>query len=71
MGYVNALVIENALVKKLPGSIFCQELILKADNETIDKIAAERESDVRRREQDQMELAELREIVRVLERYSA
>ncbi|KAK2686844.1 hypothetical protein QWA68_014729 [Fusarium oxysporum] len=71
VGYVNALVIENALVKKLPGSIFCQELILKADNETIDKIAAERESDVRRREQDQMELAELREIVRVLERYSA
>lgn len=69
IGYVNALVIQNGLLRKLPFEIFTQEIISKQDAKTIAEIAGEKESDSKRRFELEEKLRILKEALAVFEEY--
>jgi hypothetical protein len=53
---VNALVIENCLMRQLPKAVFSQEIIRSADQQEISLIAEENESHRQQREQCETEI---------------
>lgn len=52
VGYVNALVIENGILNKLPAAILTQDHIIKADRSLLEKIEGESPSQAARRGKD-------------------
>lgn len=67
VAYVNALVVENVMVRKLPATIFNQESIKQADQEVINEIVAEDEDKSRKREQNREILDRLKEYLAELD----
>lgn len=66
VGYVNSLVVESGILRELPDAIFCQKLILDAEQNIIDDIAAE-EGDPEKREQNKRDFASLKRVLKALE----
>ncbi|KAF4998582.1 hypothetical protein FDECE_11746 [Fusarium decemcellulare] len=58
--YVNALVVQNGLLVKLPYEIFTHSIISEQKADTISKIAGEKESDVKERSECEKKLMILR-----------
>jgi len=69
VGYVNSLVVENGIMQELPNAILTQQLIMCEGAETIEKIAGEREADVKKRERDEQDLQDLNGVLKILEGY--
>lgn len=70
IGYVNALVVENTLLQKLPNAVFSQRIILEENEKTISLIAAEGSDYRKRREQDEQDIKTLSEVLGVLKKYA-
>lgn len=70
IGYVNALVVENTLLQKLPNAVFSQRIILEENEKTISLIAAEGSDYRKRREQDEQDIKTLSEVLDVLKKYA-
>ena len=67
VGYVNSLVVESGILRKLPNAIFSQEVMLDANQETINEIAAEGEGEAKKREENKQNLDTLRRTLKMLE----
>ncbi|RSL88997.1 hypothetical protein CEP52_015029 [Fusarium oligoseptatum] len=65
--YVNALVVQNGLLEKLPYEIFTYEIISEQDADTISSIAGEKEDEIKKRTECEDKLAILRKAVACLE----
>lgn len=70
MGYVNALVVESGILRELPRVIFTPEIIIELEEDLVNDIAGEKEADVKRRERDERNLEELREVMTTLQGHS-
>ncbi len=70
VGYVNALVVENGILQELPRAILTQDYIMTREESVLDKIAGERPSEARQREEAAAELAALEEAERTLRAYT-
>lgn len=49
VSYVNAMVVHNGLLEKLPYEIFTPDIVSTQTSEVVSKIAGEKEDDVKRR----------------------
>lgn len=64
---MNALVVENGILRKLPGSIFSQDSMQNADQPMIDEIAAEDKDEAMKREENKGSLDVLQRNLKILE----
>lgn len=71
VGYVNSLVIEIGILRKLANNIFSQIKVIEADENLIDYIAEERPADIQRRNEVKSNLQTLTEILDVLQNTEA
>ncbi|RMJ17705.1 hypothetical protein CDV36_002596 [Fusarium kuroshium] len=64
--YVNALVVQNGLLEKLPYEVFTYEIISQQDADTISRIAGEKEDEIKKRSACEERLAILTKAVACL-----
>ncbi|KAK0701128.1 hypothetical protein B0H67DRAFT_650566 [Lasiosphaeris hirsuta] len=69
VGYVNSLVVENGILHELPTAILTQEHIMGENEALVEKIAGEREADVKQREREERDLKTMKDVMEILEGY--
>ena len=69
VGYVNALVIQNGLLQKIPYEIFTHEIISEQTARIVAQIAGEREGDQQKRTDLEEKLRLVKESLDVLDGY--
>ncbi|KAK3358775.1 P-loop containing nucleoside triphosphate hydrolase protein [Lasiosphaeria hispida] len=69
VGYVNSLVVENGILHELPIAILTQGHIMGESEAVVEKIAGEREADVKQREREERDLKTMKDVMEVLEGY--
>ncbi|RSL42170.1 hypothetical protein CEP54_015578 [Fusarium duplospermum] len=67
VSYVNALVVQNSLLQKLPYEIFTYEIVSEQDADTVSSIAGEKEHDTKKRTECEQKLAILTKAVACFE----
>jgi uncharacterized protein (UPF0335 family) len=67
VGYVNSLVIEIGILRKLAHDIFNQSKVIGADDKVVDDIAKERPVDTQKRAENEKNLQTLTEVLEVLQ----
>lgn len=67
--YMNALVIQNCLLKSLPSEVFTDDIVRKLDVETLSAIAGEKEADIEKRVKCEASLETLRKALSVFEEF--
>jgi len=70
VGYVNSLIVENNIMRKLPDAIFTQKIIFDANEQVLMGIAGEKTTDTVEREKKVCSLKELNEILEILRGYA-
>ena len=63
LGYVNSLVVQTCILRRLPNAIFSQGGMVDESQEKINEIAAEDEDDVQKREQNERNLNGLKQVL--------
>ncbi|KAH6974515.1 P-loop containing nucleoside triphosphate hydrolase protein [Ilyonectria sp. MPI-CAGE-AT-0026] len=71
MLYMNAMVIQNCLLKSLISEVFTDDIVRKMDAETLSAVAGEKEADVGKRVQCETSLETLKKALSVFEQFQS